>query len=543
MLNKLLLFEQKFSISKAATIVGVFAMLSKLVALIRDPLFASTFGGNKIYILDIYNAAFRVPDFIFNIFILGTLSVAFIPVFVELLTKDAKRAAALANTIITLTMSVMGGIFFLLFLFARPITAKLVPGFSADMLKETVGLTRLIILSQIIFTLSNICSNVLYSYKRFVMAGIAPILYNVGIILGIIWLYPRFGIIGLGYGVLAGAMMHLLIQLPEMFRSAFYIKPQWQIHDPAIKKFLKLYIPRIFAIDLSVFSLLVGTFIASNLQSGSIAIFTLSMNLLSIPVSIIALSLATAVFPALSEAYAENNEQEYLSLLKKTLVQIFYFMIPATLLMLVFRAQGVRLYLGHGNFTWENTILTFNTFGVLAFCVLGQSLTPLLARAFYSRQNTKTPVVVNLLSLALNAMLAFVLGKSFGILGIAAAFAVASLFNAFILFILLRSRLHKTNLEPEALRQFDSELFTVIGKIMLASMAMGSISYGGLYLFEPYVNTHTNLGLLIQSGGAGIAGLVVFFVASSLLNLRESQIILDYLKKVLGNLLPSTKLS
>ncbi len=328
-----------------------------------------------------------------------------------------------------------------------------------------------------------------------------------------------------------------------MYRSAFYLKPQWQISDPAVKKFWKLYLPRIFAVDLAVFSLLISTFIASKLESGSIAIFTLAMNLLSIPVSIIALSLATAVFPALSESFAEGKEPQFLNMLKKTLVQVFYFMIPLTVLMLVFRAQGVRLYLGHGNFTWNNTILTFNALGVLTFSLLGQSLTPLLARAFFSRQNTQTPVIINLISLVLNAALAFGLGSAYGIMGIAAAFAIASSFNALSLFVVLRLRLRKSSLAPDMLKQFDAELLMVVGKILLASIAMGLVSYAGLHLIAPHVNTATNLGLLIQAGLSAIVGLIVFFAASSWLNLRESKIILDFFKKVLGNLLPSNKLS
>src|SRR5207245_976060 len=130
----------------------------------------------KIYILDIYNAAFRIPDFLMSLFILGTLSVALIPMFVDLMVKDEKRAQEFANTVITLTMLIMGGIFFILYIFASPITKLLVPGFSPDLLNQTVSLTRIIILSQIIFTLSNICTNILYSYKRFIMAGIAPTL-------------------------------------------------------------------------------------------------------------------------------------------------------------------------------------------------------------------------------------------------------------------------------------------------------------------------------------------------------------------------------
>ena len=543
MFKKLLSFEQKFTVTKAAGIVGVFALLSKLVALVRDPLFTSRFGGDNIYILDVYNAAFRVPDFLFNLFIIGTLSVALIPVFVDVLVKDENRAKELANTIITATMLAMSGLFTIVFIFAYQITKLLVPGFSPELLDQTVKLTRIIAISQIIFTLSNICTNLLYSFKRFIMAGIAPTLYNVGIISGILFFYPRFGIIGLGYGVFVGAVLHLLIQLPELARSNFYLRPSFNFSDPALKQFWRLYLPRIFAIDISVFSLLISTFVASSLQTGSIGIFTLSMNLLSLPVSIIALSLATAIFPALSESFARNDEPAFLNLLKKTLIQIFYFMIPIAILMLVFRAQGVRLYLGHGSFSWDNTKLAFSILGILTFSLISQSLTPILARAFYSRQNTSVPVAVNILSMLVNLVLAFILKDYFGILGVAAAFSVASIFNATLLFILFRAKLQKKLADDRALKLFDSDLLSTILKIITASILMGLTCHGGLYLLEPLLNTRTVLGLLIQVTGAFILGLAVFIYSSILLKLKESQIILDYFKKIVGSISPTNKLS
>ncbi len=534
MFNKLKSFESNFTITRAAFIVGFFALLSKLIALVREPLFASTFGGPKIYIWDIYNAAFRLPDFIMNVFILGTLSVVLIPVFVELLVEDKKRAQDFANTIATLAMLTIGGSLVLLYILAYPVTKALVPGFDISQLQQTVSLTRIIILAQIIFILSNICSNLLYSYKRFIMAGVAPVLYNLGIISGVLFFYPAFGIEGLGYGVLLGAAAHLLIQLPELRRCSFRLRPAWNIHDKAMLKFCKLYVPRIFAVDLSVFALLVSTYIASKFKTGSIAIFTLALNVTSMPVSIVALSLATAIFPALSEAYAQGQEEKFLSMLKKTLVQVFYFMVPVTLLMLVFRAQGVRLYVGHGNFTWENTILTFSILGILAFALISQSVIPILARAFYSRQNTIIPLGVNLTSLFVFVLLAFMLQNHFGIYGVAAAFAIASIFNALVLFIILRLKLYQEITDKSKLVQFDEGLFLTSVKIVVASIAMAVVSYGGLYLFEPLVNTHTTIGLLVQVTGAGIFGLIVFFTVSSLLQLKESQIIIDYLKRILS---------
>lgn len=525
-------FEQDFSVSRAAVIVGFFALISKLVALFRDPLFASTFGGDKIYILDIYSAAFRVPDFIISVFVLGTLSVALIPIFVNLLVKDREEANKFANTIITLTMLFMGLVFFTLFLFARPITKLLVPGFSPFMLDETVKLTRLIIFSQIVFTLSNTCTNILYSFKRFVMAGLAPILYNLGIILGILVFYEQFGIMGLGYGVLVGAALHLLVQLPELYRTSFRLEITLAAKKVNIRKFLKLYLPRVPVFDLSIFSLLISTFIASKLEQGSIAIFNLAMNLQTIPVSIIALSLATAVFPALSQAHAEGKEKDFLRVLGKTIIQVFYFMVPIMCLMMLFRAQGIRLYLGHGNFTWENTILTFTTFGVLAFSLLSQSLAPILSRVFYSQQNTITPVRVNIFSMAINTVLAFALGKSYGIVGIAAAFSIASVFNATVLFFIMYNHVQKTISDQDAIKQFNSNIFSSVLKITTASLVCGLGAYGGLRFFAHIFNTHTSLGLFFQLSGATIFAVICYFIAGVALKLKETLFFFNKLKNI-----------
>jgi len=531
MLKKLFIFEKEFTVTRAATIVGFFAFLSKLAAAFRDPLLSSTFGGDKIYVLDIYQAAFRIPDFLFTLFIAGTLSVAFIPIFVELLIIDKDKAEKVANTVITISMTAMAFLFLLVIIFAYPLTRLLLPGFNSQYITETVNLTRLIALSQIVFTLSNICTNILYAYKRFIMAGIAPLLYNVGIIIGILFFYERFGITGLGYGVLLGALMHLLVQLPELLRSSYKLAPAFYISEESIKRIWKLYLPRIFVIDLSVFSLLISTFVASHLATGSIAIFSLAINLQSIPSSIIALSLATAVFPALAESYAQKDEKKFLQLLRKTLVQVFYFMIPISIFMLVFRAQIVRLYYGHGNFSWENTILTFSTLGILSFSLISQSIVPILARAFYSRHNTIIPVVINLFSMILNFVLAVTLGSRWGVMGIAVAFSSASVFSALVLFIIFRIRMKAYNSATDISRLFDFPLVKALTAIVGGSVLLGLASYGGLYAFAKFFQTDTVVGILLQLCFAGLAGVLAFLSATSVMKLEETRQVLEFLKK------------
>ncbi len=535
MFKKLLSLENTFTVTRAATIVGFFTLLSKVVAAVRDPLLTSKFGGDRIYVLDVYNAAFRIPDFLFTMFIAGTLSVAFIPIFVELLVIDEEKAQRVSNTVVTLSMLGMGFLFFLVLLFAHPLAKALVPGFTPDRIAQTASLMRLIALSQIIFTLSNTCTNILYAYKRFIFAGFAPVLYNGGIIVGILFFYDRFGIQGLGYGVLLGALLHLVVQVPELVRASYRLRPAFFVSEDSVKKFWKLYVPRIFVIDLSVFSLLISTFVASGLATGSIAIFSLAVNLQSIPISIISLSLATAVFPALSEAFATKDNAKFMQLLKKTISQVLYFIIPISILMLVFRAQIVRLYYGHGRFSWDNTILTFSTLGVLCFSLLSQSLSPILARAFYSRQNTIIPVCVNLLSMGVNIILASMLAKPYGVVGIAEAFTVASIFNALLLFVLLRRSLGKTE---SLLESFDKPILRTLGIIIISSLLLGFASYGGLYVFASIFNTHTTLGILLQLCGSSIVGIAVFLAAGNFWGLEETAYVLRFVKKYIPSAFP-----
>jgi putative peptidoglycan lipid II flippase len=191
-------FELSFSISKAAGIVGFFTLASRLMGLVRDRLFASTFGAGDA--LDSYYAAFRIPDFVFNLLILGTLSVAFIPIFSELLLKDKQKAYKTANSVLNATFFGMAALCFVLFIFSSQLTKALVPGFHDAKFQETLLLTRIFLISPVIFTLSNVFTSILNAQKKFIAVGLAPILYNAGIIFGLLYLYPHYGMKGLGYG-------------------------------------------------------------------------------------------------------------------------------------------------------------------------------------------------------------------------------------------------------------------------------------------------------------------------------------------------------
>jgi len=527
LINRLKYLESSFTVNKAAIIVGFFTLISRLTGLLRDRLFASTFGAGDV--LDSYYAAFRVPDFVFNLLILGTLSIAFIPIFSELLVLDKEKANRTANTILNSTLLLMSGVCLVLFIFVEPLTKLLVPGFHGQKLLDTISLTRLFLLSPVIFTVSNVFTSMLNAQKKFLIVGLAPVLYNLGIIFGLLLLYPSYGIIGLGYGVILGALLHLSIQIPQAIALGF--RWQWilDFKDAAFRKMTKLFVPKIFGLDNSQISLLVGSIVGSLLASGSIAILNLANNLQAVPLGIFALSISIASFPALSESFAQKDSQGFLGTLSKSLTQILFFIIPIAVSILLLRAHIVRLVYGAGEFSWEDTILTFKTLGVFAISLFAQSLSPLFGRAFYARQNTIIPVIINSFTMALNACLAYFLGKAYGVIGIAAGFTIASVFNVIVLFIALHYFLRR-DMPKEDLRKFDIDIFGQVAKIAGSALAAGFAMYGALYALEPFVNTRTALGLLVQAGIAGVVGVMIYLFSASSLGLKQANQLLSYVK-------------
>ncbi len=512
MINTANKFINSFSVQKAALIVGFFTLIAKFAAFYRERLLSTTFGQG--HALDSYFSAFRIPDFITNLFVLSTLSVAFLPIFSELITRDKEKAKVFANTVLNWVIILLLALCALLYIWTPELTTWLVSGFPADYMATTVSLTRLFLISPIIFGISTLFGGILYANKRFVAASTAPLLYNLGIIAGILWLYPIYGIMGLGYGVILGAIFQMLLQIIAVFNTDYRWLPVLKTGDSSLKKMMRMYLPRILAFDLSNITLLLGTVVGSHFVAGSIAALNQAYNLQSVPIGIFAYSLAVAIFPVLSEQFARGKTADYIFSLAKTIRQLVFFMLPATILVLLYRAYIVRLLLGAGKFDWEDTIRTFTILGIFSFSLLSQSLTTLLARAFFARHNTRTPVLVNLCAIAINAILGIILssllGLDQGIYGLAIAFTAASLFNALALFILLRRQLKLETGDVWQSTGFDASIALNIFKTTFSSIVMGAVAFFALRVLAPMVNTHTAPGILFQAAVSGALSVAAF---------------------------------
>ena len=515
--------HRKSSVWEATVVLAVASLVSRLFGLLRDRSLAAHFGAGDV--LDAYFAAFKIPDLIFNLLLLGALSSAFIPIFTEYMQKNGKDEAwSFVNTLINIGITILTTTLLLIAIFAPILSHIITPGFDDAKREMTVNLMRIMLLSPLFFGFSNLAGGILNSFKNFVVYAIAPILYNMGIIGGVIWLVPRFGYMGLAYGVVLGAFLHMIIQLPSVFALGYKYRIHINFHHPALRKMAVLMIPRVFGIAAQQISVLVNTVIASTLAVGSITVLNLGDNLASLPISMFGVSFAVAVFPTLTEKYTLQKIGEFKKDVLRTLRQILFFILPTMMLYWLLRAQIVRLILGAGQFGWEDTRFTVSVVAFLVFGMWAQAIIPLLARSFYALQDTKTPFLTSLAALITNIVGALILIKYYRVVGLAMAISISAMVNAIILFIILQKRLGRLPL---------NSLAKMISQIITGSLAMGLMGYGALHAMSWILNTRTFVGLLVQTVVALVVAVLAYLVTMRLFKLPEVNLIIRPLSKLL----------
>ena len=425
-------------ILKAASIISAFSLLSRLVGLLRDRILAGQFGaGNE---LDIYYAAFRIPDFLYQIFVAGAISAVFIPIFLDYFKKNKEEAYYFSSVVMNFFCLFLIGAAILLIIFTPYLMKIIAPGFIGEKRLMAISITRIMFFSPLFLGLSAILSSVLQARQKFFIFSISPILYNFGIIIGAVFLAPKIGLAGLAWGVVLGAFMHFAVQLPSAIHSGFRPRAVFNFSHPGLQKMLKLAVPRIFGLAVSQINVWVMTAFASTLGVGAIAIFNLAQNLQNVPVGFVGIPLAIAIFPVLSEL--ASDKKDFKKKINKTLLQILVLILPAILIFYFFSDIIIKIILGTGRFSQDNVELTARVLSIFAFGLLGEALIPFLARGFYAIQDTLTPVLISLFSVALNIGAAFYLLSMLQnkILALPIAFSISSIVNAALLFLFLNRR-------------------------------------------------------------------------------------------------------
>ncbi len=525
--------SQTKTIAFAAGLLVLSSLISRVLGIARNALLSWQFGAGET--TDIYLAAFRVPDFLYGVLIMGGISTIFLPLFSEFFQKEKNEAWAFVSNllnILTIALVFLSGIAFLL----APLLTKLVaPGFSLEQQEITTGLTRLMLLSPILLGISAVFSGVLQYFGKFLAYSLAPIFYNLGIIAGIVFLVPIFGIWGLGFGVAVGAFLHLVIQVPAALSSGFRWQPLFRWKDQSIGRVLRLALPRTFAAAGLHINLIVVTALASLISAGSITIFTYANDIQHFPIGLIGASFAVAAFPSLSRFFAEKNTKEFSYAFGAAFRQIIFFIMPISVLMFLLRAQIVRLIYGAGDkFTWEDTRLTAAVLGIFAFGILFQALIPFLARVFFAAQDTRTPTYISIASLILNIFLAVFLVNILAtpsalvdlllsglrlqgildvrILAFPLALVLSGIFQGVLLMAFLGTYVREV---------MGRDLRVSVLKTAISSFALSLATYAVLQLYGGTFALRTYNEVLSQFLLASLGGIVVFIVIAFLLRSRE----------------------
>ncbi|MEX0877351.1 MAG: murein biosynthesis integral membrane protein MurJ [Candidatus Spechtbacterales bacterium] len=514
------------SVPVAALILGGSVLVSRLLGLVRDRILAGLFGAGIE--LDVYFAAFRVPDLVYNIIIGGAVSSAFIPVFISYLSKNKNEAWEVARSFFymaTVGLLVVCALLYVLMPFLIPLV---VPGFDDESKSIAVTMSRIMLLSPLFLGLSAIFSGILHSFRKFFIYSLAPIFYNVGIIIGALWFTDFAGVKGLAWGVALGAVLHMVVQAPSSFSAGFRLPGLKNIYHPAIKRILRLMGPRALGLAAYQINLWVITIIASTLAVGSLAIFTLANNIQYLPIGIIGTSFATAVFPNLSQSFSRKDEKSYLMEISRTLRSVFFLVFPLSVMFFIFRAQIVRIILGTGQFSWEDTRLTAAALGAFSLGISAYALAPIISKAFYARENTKTPVLANTAGIVINIILSVLLiffifpadgtlnmiGSflkiddlpEIAVIGLPIAFSISGIFSLIFLLVAFFREDRNFSIVRDLKEAFTRTLF--------AGFISGGIGWMVLKLFGIFNPINTFIMIFIQTAVSAVVAIAVYvFIA------------------------------
>lgn len=513
--------KESGGLTAAAIIIGVSSAGSRILGVVRDRVLASTFGAG--YDLDVYYAAFRLPDTVYTLLIIGALSAGFIPVFSETIEKNGKEQAKKLVSQLLVIVGVLLLIAAVGIYFSAPFVLPLVfPAFKGEQMLRLIFLTRVMALSPFLLGLSSVAGGVLQVTKRYIAFALAPMLYNVGIIVAAVFFGNRFGIQAVAWGVIAGALAHAIIQLGTIYSMGFVGIERFRGHAIGLKQILRLMGPRILGLGVSQFSLTALLSLAAFTGTGSVSALQFATNLQSFPLGVFGLSLAMAAFPLLSKSYAKEDFQQFRQTFSSATRQIFFYLLPSTAIFFLLRAQIVRLVLGQGRFDWTDTILTADILGYLAFALVAQALIPLFTRAFYSMQNTWLPFFVSLFGELFIVLTAWSFRDSLGVTGIAIAIAVGSWLQLAIhAFLLRRTFGHYAK----------GDSFVSAYKTTVATIAFCVAGFPVREYLGTVFPLRTVWQLALQAGGTLLAGGLAFLIVASLVKSEELAGLIETIKR------------
>ena len=500
------LLGNTYTIKRAAALLAVTALLSNVLGFLRNAIFYRTVSGPQ---LDIYFASFRLPDFIFNVLILGAISSAFIPLLSGIVAKEREEKAWEVSNQVLSCLTVVFAIVGIVMYVSMPLLMKaVVPGFDPARFAQSITISRILLLQSIFFAWSWTFGGILNSFQRFASYAVAPLLYNVSIIVGG-FLAKSYGIKAIAWSVVIGALFHMAIQYVEVRKIGY--KPKFNLKISAeVKEVLKLMVPRSISLGMAQLVLIVFTMLGSGLMKSSIAVFSGLNDLQTTPTVIVANSLAVAFFPTLTQ-FAAKEEWENLSiLLMKVLRSCLFLLLPMITLGYLVRFQIITLYFSRDVSTSSLTALAISTFAWFLVGIIPTAIVTLLARVFYSLKDTKTPLILNIVG-AIAGILTAVVGI-YGFHGQVPVLGMANSVEDVVQVILYLYLLYKLQPMLLSVKRLGAQTVAYIGGCIIMIIL-------GWVTLHILVMAHTNL--VIQLLGTSIIATLAYYLYSRVMHNEE----------------------
>ncbi|HKS91562.1 MAG TPA: murein biosynthesis integral membrane protein MurJ [Tepidiformaceae bacterium] len=508
----------------AAAIVAAGFLGSRLLGVLRTVAIANAFGSSPN--LDAYNVAFRIPDLIFQVLAGATLGSAFIPVFARLMRREGEDSAwRLASTVlnlITVATAILCGIAFLLAPVIVPILAPGLahePGVHGDLEAKAVELTRIMLLSPLLFAMSGIVTGILNGRQRFFLSALSPMLYNLAIIAGAVFLAGPFGVEGLAIGVVVGSGLHLLIQVPGLFHERMKYSWNFNWRDPATREVARLMGPRIVGLAAAQVNFLITIYFGSKLAPGTISNLTYAWLLAGLPLALFGMAFSTAVFPRLADHAADDDFEALRETVSRVLRVIMFMTIPAALGLAFLRYPATILVLQRGEFGPHAAAVTAAALGFYCIGIVPQAGIEIHSRGFYAMGDTKTPVVIAVSAVLFNLVLSAIVWKRYEHEGLAFSVSAASWLEWSLLYTFFAMRTGASML---------SDLWA-IGRIAVCGAAMTLFLSIAFHWFKG----GGRLDFAVVAIFGAISGVIVYAAVAHAMGIHELR---DAVERVLGRI-------
>ncbi len=518
--KNLVLSKQKTIIS-SALIVSSTIILSRLFGFLRYRTLSGYFTKGE---LDIFFASFRIPDVIFEIFITGALTSSFVPIFIKYQESKEKLKENISSIINIITLISLVFVL-ILFIFADKLIPLITPGFAGDKINQVIYYSRILLVGQLPFlVMGGFLTGIGQANKTFIIASLAPVLYNLAIIVATILFSNQMHLFAPVFGVVIGSLILFLVQLPLLFTSDFVYKPIFRI-TKGLKEFFRMSIPRIITVITGQIDATVDLLLTSLLGTGSYTIFYLAQHLQLLPVSVIGISIGQASLPYLSELYQEKKIDEFRKTISDSILSILFLTIPIMSFFIFARTPVVRLFFGGEKFDWDATVQTAITLSYFSLAIPFHSIYYFITRCFYAFFDSRTPFYISVLSIVINIFLSlfFIYGLKLPVWSLGLSFSISIFINVLILIFILSNKLHGLH---------NRILFTETFKILITTFITSFFVYEEMKILDGLIfDTTRTINVLFLLLTAGFSYLFLYIFLSWILNIREISVLKRFLLK------------